>query len=86
MTENKTAISNFHSSFAASEMPAMAMRLFVAPLFVANVALSMTVDTSCLGTDASINDEAFLSERVGNETLHAINDGERAFGYVAVLA
>lgn len=55
------------------------MRVLLVPLFVANVALSVSMDTSCLGTDSSVNDETFLSEHVGNETLHAINDGERAF-------
>ena len=57
----------------------LAMRVLLVPLFVANVALSVSMDTSCLGTDSSVNDETFLSEHVGNETLHAINDGERAF-------
>ena len=48
-------------------------------LLAANVALSASMDTSCLGTDADVNDETFLAEHVGNETLQAINDGERAF-------
>ena len=62
-----------------------AMRvLLVWSLFAANVAFSVSMDTSCLGTDSSVNDETFLSEHVGNETLHAINDGERVFRYVII--
>ena len=57
----------------------LAMRVLLVPLFAANLALSVSMDTSCLGTDSGVNDETFLSEHVGNETLHAINDGERAF-------
>ena len=57
----------------------LAMRVLLVPLFAANVALCVSMDTSCLGTDPTVNDETFLSEHVGNETLHAINDGERAF-------
>jgi len=53
--------------------------MFVVLLLAANMALSASMDTSCLGTDADVNDETFLAEHVGNETLQAINDGERAF-------
>ena len=54
-------------------------KMFVVLLLAANMALSASMDTSCLGTDADVNDETFLAEHVGNETLQAINDGERAF-------
>ena len=56
--------------------------MFFALLLAANLALSASMDTSCLGTDADVNDETFLAEHVGNETLQAINDGERAFRYL----
>jgi hypothetical protein len=60
-------------------MTRLDMRLLLVPVFLAGAALSMSVDTSCLsGTESSV-DETFLSEPVGNETKHILNDGERAF-------